>query len=372
MVRYHRLERRIVNMYYQGIINYPRPKQEYKVLVRCFTYNQKTYIEDALNGFAMQQTDFPFVCLVMDDASTDGEEKVIKAWMERECDMSRAETIDIPTSVVIIVPHKTNAFCTFAVYILKQNLYKAQEAKFRYVTPWREKCEYEAMCEGDDYWIDPLKLQKQVDFLDEHLDKTLVYTDCNVCFHSENIVIKDALKTGYFKQTKGYKDFLLEGKYITPCSWLYRWHDYNSIILPSFTTDGTLCRALELLIHNRVGYINDTTCVYRVVHSGASHNKDLKIRYEYLKGVFKTEKYYLEKFSSYFNEEDTYLLYNKRYIDHIPFAVAFNDKEVLEEIKSFNICNINWKFKLILALSNISMVRKFVYKKLQKSIQYGL
>lgn len=157
-------------------INYPAPKQEYKVLVRCFTFNHSKYIEDALNGFAMQQTNFPFVCLVVDDASTDGEQDVIKAWMERECDMSRAETIDIPTSVVIIVPHKTNASCTFAFYLMKQNLYKAREDKMRHVTPWREKCEYEALCEGDDYWIDPLKLQMQVEFLDGH-------NDFSICSH---------------------------------------------------------------------------------------------------------------------------------------------------------------------------------------------
>ena len=157
-------------------INYPAPKQEYTLLVWCATFNHSKYIEDTLNGFAMQQTDFPFVCLVMDDASTDGEQEVIKVWMERECDMSRAETIDIPTSVVIIVPHKTNLSCTFAFYLLKQNLYGTGK-KIYYLNPWREKCIYEAICEGDDYWIDPLKLQKQVCFLDEHEDYGLIHTN---------------------------------------------------------------------------------------------------------------------------------------------------------------------------------------------------
>lgn len=158
-------------------INYPAPKQEYKVLVRCFTFNHSKYIEDALNGFAMQQTSSPFVCLVMDDASTDGEQEVIKAWMERECDMSRAETIDIPTSVVIIVPHKTNASCTFAFYLLKQNLYGTGDKKMNHVYPWRAKCEYEALCEGDDYWIDPLKLQKQVDFMDKNQEYSMCFAN---------------------------------------------------------------------------------------------------------------------------------------------------------------------------------------------------
>lgn len=209
-------------------INYPAPKQDYKVLVRCFTYNQSKYIEDALNGFAMQKTNFPFVCLVMDDASTDGETELIKAWMERECDMSQAETIDIPTSVVIIVPHKTNASCTFAFYLLKWNLYGIGDKKMNHVYPWREKCEYEALCEGDDYWIDPLKLQKQVDFLDKNPDYTMSCSDaiinaldceldwqrykCNTIIPVKDII----LGGGLFIQTVTllYKtSLILEGEY---------------------------------------------------------------------------------------------------------------------------------------------------------------
>lgn len=79
-------------------VDYPSPIQNYKVLVSCFTYNQSKYIEDALNGFVMQQTTFPFVRLVMDDASTDGEQDIIKVWMERECDMSKAVTIEYLTT----------------------------------------------------------------------------------------------------------------------------------------------------------------------------------------------------------------------------------------------------------------------------------
>lgn len=157
---------------------YPGPEQDYTVLVRCFTFNQSKYIEDALNGFVMQQTTFPFVCLVVDDASTDGEPEVIKSWMERECDMAEAKYIDIPTANIIIVPHKTNRNCTMAVYLLKENLFKQKEKKMEHVIPWREHCRYEALCEGDDYWTDSLKLQKQVDLLEAHPDCSLTYHAC--------------------------------------------------------------------------------------------------------------------------------------------------------------------------------------------------
>lgn len=154
-------------------LQYYEPKEDYKVLVRCFTYNQSKYIKDALNGFAIQQTDFPFVCLVMDDCSTDGEQDVIKAWMEQECNMQNAERMDMDLSEIFIVPHRENTNCTFAFYLLKKNLYRTK-GKRPLVAPLRAHCKYEAPCEGDDYWLVKDKLQRQVDFLDSHPD----YTAC--------------------------------------------------------------------------------------------------------------------------------------------------------------------------------------------------
>lgn len=159
------------------------PNKDYKVLVRCMTYNQSKYIKDALNGFAMQQTDFPFVCLVMDDCSTDGEQGVIKAWMERECDMEKAENIEIEKSFVTIVHHKSNLNCQFAFYFLKENLYR-KGGKAPMIAPWREHCEYEALCEGDDYWISPEKLQKQVSFLDVHSGYSMCFSNAFILSES--------------------------------------------------------------------------------------------------------------------------------------------------------------------------------------------
>ena len=63
-------------------MEYPK----FKVCVRCSTFNQAKYIEDTMNGFVMQQTDFPFVCCIVDDASTDGEQDVIKKYMDMHFD----------------------------------------------------------------------------------------------------------------------------------------------------------------------------------------------------------------------------------------------------------------------------------------------
>ena len=56
---------------------------EFKVFVRCMTYNQSKYIVETMNGFTMQQTDFPFVCCIVDDSSTDGEQKIISKYLNK-------------------------------------------------------------------------------------------------------------------------------------------------------------------------------------------------------------------------------------------------------------------------------------------------
>lgn len=242
--------------------NYPAPKEEFKVLVRCFTYNHREYIEDALNGFAMQQTNFPFVCLVMDDASTDGEQDVIKSWMECECDMSKAEFIDIPTSHVVIVPHKSNLSCTFAFYLLKQNLYGTGDKKMNHVYPWRKMCEYEALCEGDDYWTDPLKLQKQVDFMEGHPDHSLCGTNGIIKYQGYG------KKERLFNQIKKSKELFpkdIIGHWLLPTAGiLFKKEIYNNY--PDWTKkiySGDLTLLLLSMNQGRIFAFSDVCCVYR-------------------------------------------------------------------------------------------------------------
>lgn len=251
------------------------PKVDYKVLVRCFTYNQSKYIEDALNGFAMQQTDFPFVCLVMDDCSTDGEQNVIRAWMERECDMGKAENLEIEKSFVTLIPHKSNLNCLFAFYFLKQNLYGTGDKKMCMVTPWRERCEYEALCEGDDYWVDERKLQMQAEFLDGHEDCGIVGGEKKYYEQSKrkitirkpapaNISFNSTLLSGYFS--------------CATCTIMYRQSaviGYNDLVSPyrDKWKMGDLPLWLYIQSHYNAYKFDDFFSVYRILEESASHSK---------------------------------------------------------------------------------------------------
>lgn len=152
------------------------------VFVDCKTFNHATYIEDAMKGFVMQQTEFPFVVSVMDDASTDGEPEVIKRFLEKEFDMDSAITHETDDRIRVVAKHKTNKNCIFLVFYLKYNHYSIQKPKWKYFWNWRKNAKYIAMCEGDDYWTDPFKLQRQVDLLD---------ANCNAAFCFHNAICQD-------------------------------------------------------------------------------------------------------------------------------------------------------------------------------------
>lgn len=149
----------------------------YMVCVSCMTYNHAPYITDALNGFCMQETTFPFVCTIVDDASTDGEQEVIKKYLQEHFDLEDKAIVrheETDDYILTFVRHKTNKNCFFAVLYLKYNHYSIKKSKMPYVAEWRENCKYIALCEGDDYWIVADKLQRQVAFLEEQ-------NDCYLC-----------------------------------------------------------------------------------------------------------------------------------------------------------------------------------------------
>ena len=142
----------------------------FKVCVRCWTYNHAPYIKDALEGFVNQSTDFPFVCIIVDDASTDGEPDVVRDYISKHFDLvdntvvRNEETSDY---VLSFARHKTNRNCFFAVYYLKYN-HHGKKSKSVYFENWAQSIQYHAICEGDDYWTDQDKLSRQVALMDAH------------------------------------------------------------------------------------------------------------------------------------------------------------------------------------------------------------
>ena len=134
------------------------------VAINCLVYNHEPYLRDCLEGFVMQQTNFPFVAIVHDDASTDHSADIIREYAAKYPD--------------IIHPiYETENQWRKADGSLRKIMNAAIEAT---------GAPYIAMCEGDDYWTDPYKLQKQVNFFDTHPNVGLCYTDCDIYYEDEN------------------------------------------------------------------------------------------------------------------------------------------------------------------------------------------
>lgn len=264
---------------------------EFKVWVRCITYNHAPYITEALDGFCMQQTDFPYVCTIYDDDSTDGERNIIRAYLQEHFNLEDkvvTRTEETEDYTLVFAQHKENKNCFFAVYYLKYNHYKAKKSKFPYLRNWNN-IKYEAICEGDDYWTHPKKLQRQVDFLDSHPEHSL-------CFHANYSLYKDDRKNAYYPYRKDVevcpiKDLILSGGnfmatasmvFVTKlCSGYRAWSKSSKV--------GDAPLMLTLAERGRVGYINEVMCCYRVGAQGSWTQRilmDKKKKSEHLKQTF--------------------------------------------------------------------------------------
>lgn len=249
-------------------MEYPK----FKVCCRCFTFNQAKYITDAMNGFTMQQTSFPFVCTIVDDASTDGEQDVIRKYVEHNFDFSEGSVAfykETDYAHITYAQHKTNKNCYFAVLYLKENHYSQRKPKMGYLSEWRDMCQYEALCEGDDWWIVPDKLEKQVDYLDKH-------NDYSMCFHNAYIHYegKSNDKLFAFLDSREYLPQELIEKWLIPtASMLYRMNfasyvnDLNIDTKKIIFGDNLL--TLVMLHYGKLFAFSDIKSVYRKHEGGA-------------------------------------------------------------------------------------------------------
>ena len=126
------------------------------VSICCLAYNHAQFIRKCLDGFLMQQTDFPIEILIHDDCSTDGTIEIIQEYTAKYPDL------------IFPLYEDENQYSRGGAG--KMDLYNYRRARGKYI----------AYCEGDDYWTDPLKLQKQVDFMEAN-------SDYSVCFHNFEI-----------------------------------------------------------------------------------------------------------------------------------------------------------------------------------------
>lgn len=239
----------------------------------CITYNHEPYIRQCLEGFMMQKTTFPFEVLIHDDASTDGTAGIIKEY-----------EVKYPN---IIKP----------IYQKENQYSKGIKISPTFQYP-RAKGKYIALCEGDDYWIDPYKLQKQVDFLETHSEYGLCYAKAK-CFNQEKQQWEGKLGEDYVS----FENLLCENT-IPTLTVMFR-----KILLFQYYREIDICKMnwkmgdypLWLWIAERckLYFINEVFAVYRVLNESASHSKSVERCIQFYQSCYDIQNFFLSRNSSF-------------------------------------------------------------------------
>ncbi|MBQ6038524.1 MAG: glycosyltransferase [Bacteroidaceae bacterium] len=254
-------------------------KIDFLVSVRCLTYNHAAYIRDTMDGFCMQQTYFPFVCVILDDASTDGEQEVIKNYLALHFEESGEGQIEETNDYVLSFSrHKHNKNCFFAVYFLKTNHF-GKKAKAPYLERWEKWAKYVAYCEGDDYWLDENKIQLQVDYMENNSNCSM--TCSRTKYYSQKLNRYN--KEQYCRKGNGFlniEDVIYrQGLYISTCSVMFRYsimEHYPSYCRRCLIGDYPL--QLYAALVGSIYYFDNVMSVYRVDNSESWMGRQASVR----------------------------------------------------------------------------------------------
>lgn len=244
---------------------------KYKVVTLCMTYNQSSYIEEALHGFTMQETSFPVVFCVVDDASTDGEQDLLRKWagenlQQNEDGLSNCK--ELPYGELFFARHANNEKAFFSILLLRENHYR-KKSKLPYLADWIDNSKYQAFCEGDDYWVNSQKLQMQVDFLEENPDYVMCHTDFGLSNGKwRNHNVKLSIDDVYYPQC------LFGELQIGTLTTLYRLDTYNNLPKLYLTKGWPMADTplwIEMAHEGKIKYFDTITANYRILPDSASH-----------------------------------------------------------------------------------------------------
>lgn len=312
------------------------------VSVCCITYNQVTYIRQCLEGFLMQKTNFKFEVIIHDDCSTDGTTDVIREYVEKYPDLIKP------------IFQEKNQYQNGCKRILATFVYPKVQGK------------YIALCEGDDYWIDPLKLQKQVDYMDSHPQCTMT------CNRSKLYSVKEGKYIGEQYCRKG--DGVLNpidvinrtGLYISTCSIVYR-----PLIIENYPDYCLKCKVgdypLQIMAAMKgiVFYFDDVMSVYRVDNPMSWMGQQQwgtisKDRIEVIKSQVEMFRGFSRDFPQYAS------VFINKIAQHINCGIPnrHNSRMIIDNYLSFfkkeiSGYTLRWKMDMIIQKLRIPLLRRF-------------
>lgn len=253
-----------IMMNWQGDLSQPI------VSLVCITYNQEKYIKDTLKGFLIQKTVYPFEIIIHDDASTDKTVAIIKEYYEK-----------YPSIIKLVLQEKN------------------QYSQGKKVTPMAVNYangEYIALCEGDDFWIDEYKLQKQIDVFLKNTNISLVHSNCFDLIERDSLFVKSLVpnKINTFET-------LIKVNRIRTLTVMFPLKLYKQY-LNEFHSDlnkwslGDWPLWLYLSLSGNIHMLSDDTSVYRVLEESASHIVDIEKHKMFIYSTLIMRKFFIKQY----------------------------------------------------------------------------
>jgi len=287
------------------------------------TYNHENYIRDAIEGVLMQKTSFPIELVIGEDCSTDNTRAICIEYQQK-----------YPEIIRLLLPEKN-------LGANKNFINTLAACKGKYI----------ALCEGDDYWTDPYKLQKQVDFLENNPEYGLVYTDYNRLYQKTGTIIKNFLQNKKYVIEDGVIfDKLMNFQNISQVctvvfrkNIIYEYFDFNAMVERKWQL-GDLPLLLTFAKHSKIKYLNESTATYRVLEESASNTKNYEKKHELHKSIYDVFLFYADKYNC--SEQIKQNIKIKQYQAFLKDALFLKNKKLSAEAKAeLQQLNVSLSFK---------------------------
>lgn len=305
-------------------------EKQIMVSICCITYNHKNYISQALDSFIKQKTSFDFEIVVHDDCSTDGTIEILKEYQKK-----------YPSKIKIIIPEK--------------NLY-SQNIKIEPIIFNQCVGKYIALCDGDDYWCDEQKLQKQFNYMEENINTSLLFHDAKL--YMENTQKFKKRKTNikssrFINMSELILGTGIGGSFPT-CSMFFKKADVE--VLPDFfikSEVGDMPLGLYLGLKGNVFYMSDIMGVYRCNVPGSW---TIRIKKRSDDEVIKSQNNFDDMMRA-FNKYSNY-----KYNDEVELYILRNEFELNNYFKDSKSLK-NKKFKKLYSIATFKgKIRYFILR----------
>ena len=241
-----------------------------KVSIICTNYNKGDWVREAIDSFLNQKTNFDFEIIIIDDASTDHSYEIIQEYQKK-------------------FPEKVRTF--------------RNEVNLGITRTWKKVCQeakgqYIARCDSDDFWTDPLKLQKQVDLLDASSDSLWSNTEFDMVDLDGNLIQKDAFANKALPLIDSYEEMLVMKGMTMASTWLVDtalMQDVSAQISDT-AADDTFELQLELFKRTKISFLSDSTTVYRMNLGSDSKPMTLETAERRFTGILDSQIKYLNKY----------------------------------------------------------------------------